>query len=485
MTLCVAWKFALNGKEDIWFAADTCVMLGERPMKFGGIKLFEIPVRYFVPAPAGQEPEVWAKTFGFAFSGSYLAALLVKEMVAAALAELQGPGGVELADFDNICSLVSRFHGHFFREIKLNLTAGESLDFFFGGFCPNAGRVRVARFGIDTMQQTVFYKEILDRSRGESYETTGDPKARKRYEDLFRLSLSGDPCRVHFASFQRLHDVINDDDYDNVAGAIQCGTFNAQGDFQLMATGMLDTASGVPVPKVFIRGTNIDAVHKPGPHGLHVRYTATLPFHDSHAGFEHDGFYSLPQTRVEKDEVVTLLPYDKRWEALYVDERVLLMAKFKYRTVIEHVGSTAVEGMPAVPFVDLMMGFRSSIEIKHLRPSLSALDYQFLGPKEDSPPFHFRKRGGRNVNLFITPHGSDDWQRRILLRDYLRSNPADASEYGRNRMRLINKGCCTLLRYNREKDALVNELFEKACGWNVARSEPVKSKWYSRLWPRR
>src|SRR5256885_15854257 len=65
-----------------------------------------------------------------------------------------------------------------------------------------------------------------------------------------------------------------------------------------------------------------------------------------------------------------VLPYDLRWPALFETERALLANALRpwLRGPIEHVGSTAVTGMPAKPVIDIMAGVES------LEASRSALD---------------------------------------------------------------------------------------------------------------
>jgi hypothetical protein len=45
MSLCVAWKYEDERSCGIYFASDSCVVVGNNVMPYGGIKSLEIPVR--------------------------------------------------------------------------------------------------------------------------------------------------------------------------------------------------------------------------------------------------------------------------------------------------------------------------------------------------------------------------------------------------------------------------------------------------------
>src|SRR5438093_614711 len=119
MTLCVAWKWEHGGETKVCFAADTCVTFGDRRMKLGGVKILEVPLRYSAPAEQGSgKRESWTRVYGLGFSGNYVAAFLVKELVTEILGDLQGVGGEEMTEFGRLCELVGKFHAHFFAELE-------------------------------------------------------------------------------------------------------------------------------------------------------------------------------------------------------------------------------------------------------------------------------------------------------------------------------------------------------------------------------
>ena len=434
---------------------------------------------------AGQDERVrWQWTYGFAFSGDYLAAFLVKELVAGLLSNLQGPGGPALARFENVCELVSRFHGHFFREIKCNLGAGQNLEFFFGGFCPVAQRVRIARFQIDPATRTPNHVEILTRPHGESFETLGNEAGRDRFTQLFDLSRSGPPCRVHYAMLRRLRDVILDEDIPSVAGAIQYGEFRADGNFHLAGTGMITMGTGVPEIKFYVRGTDVDAVHQPAGAGLYLGYSALLPFDEDIQSFDPtQTFWTPGGTQVALDELITCLPHDRRWADSFIQERRTLKTALGRVRGIEHVGSTAVPALPAVPFIDILVGAATPGISPEAIAAMTKIGYEYLGPLGANAGFSFRKRSGGPANVFLVQYRGVIWEDGLVLRDFLRSHPAEAEAFGREKVRLLNSGGWTLCRYNQAKNPMQAGILARARHW--AATKPKKTRgiidWFSQF----
>ena len=398
MTLCVAWKWQDQHGSTVCFAADTCITLGEHRMPHGGIKVFELPVRYSSPNFQNGQPGAWSTTYGMAFSGSYLTAFLLKEMLADVLARLQGIGGLPDASFDNVCNLVANFYRHYCGEIGNVLRATDTLSFFLGGFCPVANRVRAARFGLAD-SGNVSWTEVLTPI-GESWESLGTGSARERFDSLLKLNLSAPPCRVHFAMFRRLRDVIVDSEDRTVGGVIQYGAFNNQGQFQLSGTGMLTLGEIGPEMTQYFRGTDISQVHQPNVlGGFHIAYPTSLPFDEDIQAFDAGGaFWSTDGKRAMLDELITVLPHDPRWASRYMRERYGIRLVRAVRSVT-HIGSTAVRGLPAIPCIDILVGVDALPDLRQSPVDFSGSGYEYLGPGMAGECRVFRRKGKPGIRL--------------------------------------------------------------------------------------
>jgi GrpB-like predicted nucleotidyltransferase (UPF0157 family) len=135
---------------------------------------------------------------------------------------------------------------------------------------------------------------------------------------------------------------------------------------------------------------------------------------------------------VEPDAPVEIVAYDPRWPALFELERPLLAQALRpwLTGPIEHVGSTAVPGMPAKPVIDIMAAVETLEVSRDASHPLLQLGYQFAPYRVDvmhwfcKPSFSVRTH-----HLHLVPFRSPLWNERLRFRDCLRSTPAIANEY--------------------------------------------------------
>jgi dephospho-CoA kinase len=109
---------------------------------------------------------------------------------------------------------------------------------------------------------------------------------------------------------------------------------------------------------------------------------------------------------------------------------------------VEHVGSTAVPGLPAKDVTDLQLAVASLDDADAADESLRAIGLIRIpeitrdNPKPADPdPEHWRKRyfagadPEQRVHLHVRVHGSPGWRYALLLRDWLRADEAAREEY--------------------------------------------------------
>jgi ribonuclease III len=157
------------------------------------------------------------------------------------------------------------------------------------------------------------------------------------------------------------------------------------------------------------------------------------------------------------DEPVTVQPADPRWPGLAAQEIARLKGALGEAAVaVEHVGSTAVPGLAAKPIVDLLLGVRS------LEAPLRLPDYETCGEAGVPGRLYFRKRGAASFNAEVVEHGGPLWRDALLLRDYLRSHPAEAARYAAQKHAALAAGATTLATYSKEKAPVIAGLLASA-----------------------
>ena len=142
--------------------------------------------------------------------------------------------------------------------------------------------------------------------------------------------------------------------------------------------------------------------------------------------------------------MVALVPYDPEWARRYEDERALLERVLSpyLDGGVEHVGSTAIPGIPAKPIVDMIAGVRDLEEARAAYEPLHAVGY-VDEPHRPEIAHHFAKPtlelGARRFNLHLTEPSSSLWRERLAFRDGLRADPSLAAEYEALKLRLAHQ----------------------------------------------
>jgi GrpB-like predicted nucleotidyltransferase (UPF0157 family) len=131
---------------------------------------------------------------------------------------------------------------------------------------------------------------------------------------------------------------------------------------------------------------------------------------------------------------IEVVDYDRDWPRQYAAERDRIDAAIgDVILAIEHVGGTAVPGLPAKPVIDLMVGVE---DIERAGPAVAGLinlGYEYIPELESQLPDrrYFRKGTPETHHVHMVPVSSDYWAEHLLFRDYLRSHPQAAEEYGK------------------------------------------------------
>ncbi len=130
---------------------------------------------------------------------------------------------------------------------------------------------------------------------------------------------------------------------------------------------------------------------------------------------------------------VALHDHDERWSMVFLHHaEVVRRALASHVRGIEHVGSTAVEGLVAKPVVDVAVRLAPAGDEANAIASLEARRYVFRGNKNhrggllfvaEDPPHR------RTVHLHVLRHDDPQWERYLRLRDLLRTDEGARRDY--------------------------------------------------------
>ena len=163
------------------------------------------------------------------------------------------------------------------------------------------------------------------------------------------------------------------------------------------------------------------------------------------------------------DEPITIAPYSPAWVTQFVSERAVLCHALAIEpSRVEHIGSTAVIGMPAKPIVDIMLGLDIFPASPAVSDRLRSLGYEAFGEAGVPGRLYFRKRLPTAFNLQAVSFGSPLWRNSLLLRNFLTAHPAEARRYADEKQHAFNAGHRTLLAYSAAKASILAELLTAA-----------------------
>lgn len=97
----------------------------------------------------------------------------------------------------------------------------------------------------------------------------------------------------------------------------------------------------------------------------------------------------------------------------------------------EHVGSTAVEGLPAKPVIDLLAVVDDVDDARELLPALEANGYEYRPKPDESERLHCSKGppDDRTHYLKLVERDSEFHRETVAFRDRLREHPDVAAAY--------------------------------------------------------
>lgn len=165
---------------------------------------------------------------------------------------------------------------------------------------------------------------------------------------------------------------------------------------------------------------------------------------------------------------MTIAEPDERWADLGRQACVVLAPLF---AAVEHIGSTAVPGLPAKPVIDLMASIDDLEEIND--GALGTFGYRSV-PTDMPYRVCYRREDYDSTAYHLHIVTAQSWPTRNerLLRDHLLSNPADRDRYAVLKRELMDR-YGSGEAYTRGKTGLIQELTDAARAERGLPSVPV------------
>ncbi|MGE6591037.1 GrpB family protein [Bacillus mycoides] len=131
------------------------------------------------------------------------------------------------------------------------------------------------------------------------------------------------------------------------------------------------------------------------------------------------------------DGKIIIKPYQQYWHTEFLNEKNKLVPLLHEEIIaIEHIGSTAVEGLGAKPLIDMMIGVTNLQITENWREALEEIGYEYVPKKTPNWRF-FRKdkwrAGTHHLHVYI--YNSEEWRNNLLFRDFLINHEWAREEY--------------------------------------------------------
>jgi GrpB-like predicted nucleotidyltransferase (UPF0157 family) len=122
--------------------------------------------------------------------------------------------------------------------------------------------------------------------------------------------------------------------------------------------------------------------------------------------------------------------------------------------------------MAAKPIVDLLVSVRILAEVSACSDGLEALGYENFGGIFILGRLYLRTRGPPNFNVAVTADGGDFWNTQIIVRNFLRTHPAEAAGYIAIKRSTYDKGAHLFSTYSKTKEPFLEALRACAERWH-------------------
>ena len=158
-----------------------------------------------------------------------------------------------------------------------------------------------------------------------------------------------------------------------------------------------------------------------------------------------------------------LSPYRDEWPVLYESEQAIVESAIGDHIVdIQHVGSTAIVGMPAKPILDIAIAVEDFKKSRVCIAPLAAFGYSFKGENGIPRRHYFMKGEPCTHHIHMVEETSDEWAKLIRFRDCLRSDRCVAAAYAKLKTSLADRLAGNRVAYQNAKADFIEKVLQRS-----------------------
>lgn len=159
---------------------------------------------------------------------------------------------------------------------------------------------------------------------------------------------------------------------------------------------------------------------------------------------------------------VKLLPHNPKWSGFFEKEKKILSQALTGLIIdIQHIGSTAIPGIPAKPIIDIDIGIKSMKNSKNFIKILEDLSYKYrpdFGGLKTQLLFVKGPEAKRTHYIHLMKYNGSIWKKDLAFRDSLRKNKVRAGEYAKLKKELASKFADDRATYTANKARFIHKI---------------------------
>ena len=135
---------------------------------------------------------------------------------------------------------------------------------------------------------------------------------------------------------------------------------------------------------------------------------------------------------------------------------------------IFHIGSTSIQTIGyAKPIIDILIVVKDIAKVDYFNEKMKDLGYDPRGENGISCRRYFTKgKEKRTHHVHVYQEGNGNIEKHLSFKAYLIQHPDEAKKYGELKNKLAKKYPDDTYKYQKEKEAFVNGIVEKALKWS-------------------
>lgn len=163
---------------------------------------------------------------------------------------------------------------------------------------------------------------------------------------------------------------------------------------------------------------------------------------------------------------IVVIPWQAEWQARFEQLRDSLLLNLEGLVCsVEHVGSTSVPGLAAKPILDVDVVIPNQEVFEKVMAKLEEIGYFHrgeLGVRGREAFGYNDKPELMRHHLYVLAQDSEELRRHLGFRDWLRSHPEDAAEYGKVKLAAAERFPGNIDAYIEAKSDFILQIYQKA-----------------------